>query len=100
VTDVDGGIETLSSAAAALLGLDATGSDRNLLLFLPRHRRALSVDMEVALTGWPSVRRVVVTPITSRPRTVRYLVSRRVLGHPVELHWTLEIVDEDFAVAS
>src|SRR5687768_4173790 len=79
VTDADGRIETLSSAAAALLGLRPSGSRTNLLLFFPRHRRVLSVDMEVALTGWPSVRTVVVTPMASRPRTVRYLVSRRVL---------------------
>jgi hypothetical protein len=56
--------------------------------------------MEVALTGWPSTRTVVVTPTASRPRTVRYLVSRRVLRDAVELQWTIEVVDEDFAAAS
>jgi hypothetical protein len=100
VTDSDGRIETLSSAAAALLGLRPSGSGRNLLLFFPSHRRVLSIDMEVALTGWPSVRKVVITPMASRPRTIRYLVSRRVLRHAVELQWTIEIVDEDFAAAS
>lgn len=100
VTNGDGRIEILSTAAAALLGLDTNGSDRNLLLFFPQHRRALSVDMEVALTGWPSVRTVVVTPIAGRPRTVRYLVSRRVLRTAVELHWTVEFAAEDFAAAS
>jgi PAS domain-containing protein len=100
VTDSDGRIEALSSAAAALLGLRPSGAGRNLLLFFPRHRRVLSVDMEVALTGWPSTRTVVVTPTASRPRTVRYLVSRRVLRDAVELQWTIEVVDEDFAAAS
>ena len=100
VTDTDGRIETLSSAAAALLGLRPSGSDRNLLPFFPCHRRVVSVDMQVALTGWPSVRTVVVTPVASRPRTIRYLVSRRVLRDAVELQWTIEAVDEDFAAAS
>ena len=100
VTDSDGQIEALSSAAAALLGLRPNGADRNLLVFFPRHRRVLAVDMEVALTGWPSTRTVVVTPMASRPRTIRYLVSRRVLGGAVELQWTIEMVDEDFAAAS
>ena len=100
VTDADGRIETLSSAAAALLGLDTSGSDRNLLRFFPRHRRALAVDMEVALTGWPTVRTVVMAPLTSRPRTIRYLVSRRLRRNAVELHWTIECVVEDFAAAS
>jgi hypothetical protein len=83
-----------------LLGLDTGGSDRNLLLFFPWHRRALSLDMEIALAGWPSVRTVVVTPVASRPLTVRYLVSRRVLREGVELQWTLQFVAEDFAAAS
>ena len=100
VTDSDGRIEALSPAAAALFGLRANGSNRSLLRFFPRHRRLLSVDMEIALTGWPSVRTVVVTPVASRPRTVRYLVSRRVRGETVELQWTFEVVDEDLAAAS
>ena len=100
VTDDAGRIETLSSAAAVLLGLDTGASERNLLLFFPSHRRALSLDMEIALAGWPSVRTVVVTPVASRPLTVRYLVSRRVLREGVELQWTLQFVAEDFAAAS
>ena len=100
VTDSDGRIEAISAAAAALLGLRSSGPGRNLLLFFPRHRRVLSADMEVALTGWPSTRTVVVTPMGSRPRTIRYLVSRRVLRDAVELQWTMELVGEDFAAAS
>ena len=100
VTDSDGQIEALSSAAAALLGLRASRSDHNLLIFFPRHQRVLSVDMEVALAGWPSRRTVVVAPLASRPRTVRYLVSRRVLRDVVELQWTIEILEEEFAAAS
>jgi hypothetical protein len=99
VTGGDGRIEALSSAAAALLGLDTSGAGRDLLRFFPRHRRVLCVDMEIALTGWPIVRTAVVTPMAARPRTVRYLVSRRVLRNQLELQWTIEVV-EDFASAS
>jgi hypothetical protein len=38
--------------------------------------------------------------MASRPRTVRYFVSRRVLREAVELQWTLDVVAEDFAAAS
>ena len=93
ITDADGRIEQLTPTAAALFGIRPNNSERSLLLFFPRHRRALALDMEVALTGWPTARTVVLAPIARRPLAIRYLVSRHVFRSAVELHWTIEIVE-------
>ena len=100
VTDVDGGIQEISSRARALLGLGVHSYGRNLLLFFPRHRRHVIFDIEVALTGWPSVRTAVLMPMARRPLTVRYLVSRQLRSGSVELHWSFDLIREDLAAAS
>jgi hypothetical protein len=92
VTDADGRIEELSPTAATLLGIRPNSCGRSLLLFFPRYRRAVAVDMEVALTGWPTARTVVLSPMTKRPLPIRYLVSRHLFRRAVELHWTIDVV--------
>jgi hypothetical protein len=70
--------------------------------YVVRHRAQRS-DATAAARGASSgsrrLRTVVVAPMASRPRTVRYLVSRRVLRDAVELQWTIEVVEEDFAAS-
>ena len=83
-----------------LLGLQAHAAGQNLLLFFPRDRRALAMDMEIALTGWPSARTVILSPSARRPVTIRYLVTRRVAHNTVTLHWMIDLVDTGYALAS
>jgi hypothetical protein len=92
VTDANGRLEGLTPTAAALLGVHPNSSGRSLLLFFPQHRRALAIDMEVALTGWPTARTVVLTPMAKRPVAIRYLVSRHFMRSGVELHWTINVI--------
>lgn len=101
VTDVEGRITALSSAGAKVLGLGhAIAPGANLLLFFPRSRRHVIFDMEVALTGWPSARTAVLNPAATRPRMVRYIISRRVFRALVELHWSFDLIAEDLTAAS
>lgn len=100
VTDRAGHIAVLSQSAALLLGLHTSAAGQNLLLFFPRDHRALAMDMEIALSGWPSARTVILSPTASRPVTIRYLVTRRVVHNTVTLDWTIDLVDTGYAVAS
>lgn len=61
------------------------------VVLLLRQMLGTHVAVEECLAG---------APMTSQPRTVRYLVKKGVLRDAVELQWTLEVVDGDFAAAS
>jgi hypothetical protein len=52
-------------------------------------RKALEFDMEVALTGWPTERRVVLEPLAMRPQALRYRVGRSLAAEGIELFWIL-----------
>lgn len=94
LTDVDGRIDTVSSGARALLGVDDLGPGDDLLtLFLPRQRKHLLFDIDVALTGWPTQRIVTFRLLGLRSRAVRYRVSRRLKARGVGLLWQFDAAD-------
>lgn len=62
----------------------------NLLLLFPSYGKALVFDIEVALTGWPTGRTVLMKPFGAQPVAVRYRVSRHVGGDGVALFWQLQ----------
>lgn len=94
VTDVYGEIQSASLEARELLGLPSVGP-RNMLRVFPQWSKALVFDMQVALTGWPTGRTLVLERIGVPPTAIRYRVSRRIGVERVELFWHLER-DEPF----
>lgn len=75
-TDRDGRIETVSTGARHLFGVPRLARGDDLLEYFPLPRKALLFDIELALTGWPT-RRSVVIPSDGAPITMHYRVSRR-----------------------
>lgn len=65
------------------------GRGDDLLSRFPTLRKALAFDMEVALTGWPTERRIVLEPLSVRPQALRYRVGRSLAVDGVELFWIL-----------
>jgi hypothetical protein len=91
-TDEDGEIETMSSTAGELLGLSAARArGQNLFLFFPSSVRAMVLDAEIACTGWPNGRTVMLEPLTRRSVSVRYLVSANVGPGMVRLNWFFDL---------
>ena len=93
ITDAYGQIRRVSREARVLLGLGEARRGENLLRVFPEHCKALVFDIEVALTGWPTDRTLVLRPFTPRPRSIRYRVSRRIQTGQVELCWQLHAAD-------
>lgn len=92
-TDRDGRIETISTTARHLFGHANPGRGDDLLKFFPLPRKALLFDIEVALTGWPTQRTVVVSNVEGRPITMQYRVSRRLQESSSRgsLYWHLRL---------
>ena len=89
-TDQDGRIETASREARELFGAHlARGSGIVDTLTLPR--RAAHFDIEVALTGWPTERTVVVDGLGGRLRNLHYRVSRQMAMYANGLFWQFEL---------
>jgi hypothetical protein len=76
LTDARARIQAISSAAHDVLGAPRLGRGDDLLSCFPSLRKALLFDMEVALTGWPTERTILLVAISRRPRAVRYRVCR------------------------
>ncbi len=90
ITDVYGEIQSASCQALGILGLLPTGRRRNLLQVFPQCYKALVFDIEVALTGWPTGRTLVLRRPGARTASVRYQVSRRIGVERLELFWQLK----------
>ncbi len=88
-TDARGNIRAISTTAHELLGVPRLGRGDDLLTRFPRLRKALEFDMEVALTGWPTERTVVLEPLAMRPQALRYRVGRSLGTAGIELFWIL-----------
>jgi len=90
VTDVDGRIETVSSGAPLLFGVERLARGDNLLEYFPLLRKALQFDIALALGGWPAERAVIMHSAVG-PVTLRYRVSRRYqeLSSSAGLYWSL-----------
>lgn len=95
LTDIDGRIETASRGARALLGAVYLARGDDLLMLFPLRRKVLLFDIQVALTGWPTQRIVVVKPLGMRELTVRYRVSRRLKAQGMGLFWQLDTAVAD-----
>jgi hypothetical protein len=89
ITDARGRIQAMSAGAQAILGLPGLGRGDDLPGRLASVRKALMADIEVALTGWPAERTIVVVEIARRPAAVRYRVSRKLSTRDNELFWLL-----------
>src|SRR5262245_4191128 len=90
-TDALGRIETASRGARELLGHPELVRGDDLLRLLPLPRKALAVDIQMALTGWPTEREVTLRWLGVRPVVVRYRVSRRLEARDVALYWQMEL---------
>lgn len=90
-TDLFGRIQTMSPIARDILRTAKLEYGDNLLQFFPAHRKAVLFDMEVALTGWPSGRTLVLRPMSAYPLSVSYQVSRRIDSESVGLFWRLDV---------
>jgi hypothetical protein len=88
-TDGDGLIEGLSRAASELLGV-VTARRQNLFLFFRDNRASVARDAEIARTGWPTGRTVLLEPLTRRPLPVRYTVCLRYGASGTGLHWSFD----------
>lgn len=91
ITDLDGRIEAVSSPARTILRVAHLDRGDNLLHFFPFHLKAVVFDIEVALTGWPTERTLVLRRGYAAPMTVRYHVSRRLIPDNLGLFWLLEV---------
>jgi hypothetical protein len=94
-TDARARIQAISSAAHDLLGGPRLGRGDDLLSRFPSFRKALLFDMEVALTGWPTERTIVLLAMSRRPRTVRYRVCRKWSNDEIGLFWMLTVAARD-----
>jgi hypothetical protein len=95
ITDARGRIQAISSGAHQVLGLPRLGRGDDLPSRFSFVKKALVTDMEVALTGWPTERTIVLTEISRRPVAVRYRVSRKWSTEEVELFWLLGLVERE-----
>lgn len=88
-TDAQGRIQAISEAAHELLGSPRLGKGDDLPSRFAALTKALRFDMEVALTGWPAERTIVLAELTRRPVALRYRVSRNCSDDHVGLFWRL-----------
>lgn len=95
ITDARGRVQTLSLGAHDVLGLPRLGRGDNLPGCLASVKKALLTDMEVALTGWPAERTIVLAEIARRPVAVRYRVSRKWSTQDIELFWLLGLAERE-----
>jgi hypothetical protein len=93
-TDTQGKIETISPNAREILGA-GRGRGNDLSKLLPIPRKAMLLDMEIALTGWPAQRTVMLQPFGVRPFAVTYRVSQRLKSGRVALFWQLDCTHEE-----
>jgi hypothetical protein len=89
-TDVDGRIESASPDIGMILGVGHLRRGDDLLDVIPLLRKALLVDIEAALDGWPSSRTVSLDAPGLRQRSVRYRVSRRFQETGIGLFWLID----------
>jgi len=87
LTDPNGRIRAISPGVHGLLGAPRLERGDDLPSCFPARRRALLFDMEVALTGWPTERTIVLEAMSRRPCTVRYRVSRWLSTDAIGLFW-------------
>lgn len=88
-TDHDGRIEMVSREARQLFGAHLPrGSEIVETLSLPR--RAALFDIEVALTGWPAERNVVLDRLGGQLLGLRYRISRQLATY-AGLFWQFEL---------
>jgi hypothetical protein len=95
LTDAGGRMRAMSSGFDALLGAPRLRRGDDLASRFPSRRRALLFDMEVALTGWPAERTIVLETISRRPAAVRYRVCRWWLTDEIGLFWIWTGADHD-----
>ena len=88
-TDVYGDIHTMSREARELFGIADSGRRENLLKLFPQYGKALVFDIEVALTGWPTGRTLLLQPLAAQPIPIRYQVSCRAGTEKLQLFWQL-----------
>jgi hypothetical protein len=89
ITDAQGRIQSISAAAHDVLGSPHLGKGDDLPGRFPSLKKALRFDMEVALTGWPTERTIVLVELSQRPVALRYRVSRKWSADEVGLFWRL-----------
>jgi hypothetical protein len=92
-TDAYGRIEMASPGARELLGNVALDRGADWLRLLPLPRRALVRDIQLALTGWPTERDVILKRFGRRSVALRYRVSQRLQDKGVGLYWQLQTSD-------
>ena len=95
LTDARGRIQAISSAAHEVLGTPRLSRGDHLPSRFASLKKALLFDMEVALTGWPTERTLVLEEISRRPVAVRYRVSRKCSTEDVGLFWRLGLVERE-----
>lgn len=95
ITDPQGRIQAISSGAHEVLGLPRLGRGDHLPTRFAAVSKALLADMEVALTGWPTERTVILIEISRRPVAFSYRVSRKLPSDDNSLFWLLGRSDRD-----
>ncbi len=95
LTDIYGRVQAISSEARAALGAPPIGRGDDLVKRFHSRRKALMFDMEVALTGWPTERTIMVGAISRRPLTVRYRVSRWWSTEEIGLFWLFNVAERE-----
>ena len=89
ITDARGRIQAISPGAHDVLGLPRLNRGDDLTSRFASVGKALVFDVEVALTGWPTERTIVLVETSRRPVAVRYRVSRKLASERSELFWLL-----------
>jgi hypothetical protein len=89
ITDALGRIQAFSPAARGVLGGQRLDRGDDLPGRFGSATKALRTDMEVALTGWPTDRTVVLDDMARGPVAVRFRVSRKLSTENTELFWLL-----------
>ena len=95
ITDARGRIQAISPGADEVLGLPGLSRGDDLPGRFTSVKKALLADMEVALTGWPTDRTLVLVEISRRPVAVRYRVSRKLASEDTQLFWLLGHAERD-----
>ena len=99
ITDARGRIQAISSGANDVLGLPRLNRGDDLPTRFSSVKKALMTDIEVALTGWPTERTIVLVEISRRPVAVRYRVSRTLATDDIELFWLLGLAETSVCCA-